>query len=448
MLKETIFAIVELFYDLIWLFAAAVVVVVACVILVVRLHLSPDLYGLFLVFNVLYVTTPVWAPIIFGITFFNLWLRYIRAEYIKKQGAVLLEIKLPRETVKSPLAMEIFFTSLYQTGTAAGYIDSFWRGKVRPWFSLELVSVEGKVKFFIWCHTKFRNLVEAQLYAQYPNIEIHEAEDYMAWFHHPDPVNWPMWATYFKFMKPNIYPIKTYVDYGLDKLDTKEEYKVDPMTSILEYLGSMKKGEHVWIQIIIQAHRKLSLKNDGVLLGKEDWKEEVREEIEKIRKESIVEKPGSEFPGMPNPTKGQQNTIAALERSVSKWPFEACIRGIYIAHKDSFDPISITGLIGTFRQYSSNDDVNGFKLGWFTDFDYPWQDFRRLRRTQDEREMLEAIKQRSFFQAPFKNFHQSPIILNTEELATIYHFPGSVAATPSFERIPSKRTEAPANLPI
>jgi hypothetical protein len=92
--------------------------------------------------------------------------------------------------------------------------------------------------------------------------------------------------------------------------------------------------------------------------------------------------------------------------------------------------------------------VNGFKLGWFTDFDYPWQDFRRMRRTQDEKEMLEAFKMRSFFQPPFKNFHQSPIILNTEELATIYHFPGSVAATPTFERIPSKRGQAPANLPI
>ncbi|MDO8591090.1 MAG: hypothetical protein Q7R65_03895, partial [bacterium] len=142
------------------------------------------------------------------------------------------------------------------------------------------------------------------------------------------------------------------------------------------------------------------------------------------------------------------NIIAALERSISKFPFETAIRGLYIAKKESFNPISITGLIGTFRQYSSNDDVNGFKLGWFTDFDFPWQDFRRIRRNQDEREMLEAFKLRSFFQPPFKNFHQTPLILNTEELATIYHFPGSVSATPGLVRLPSKRLEPPANLPI
>jgi len=304
---------------------------------------------------------------------------------------------------------------------------------------------DGEVKFFIWSPTKFRNLIEAQLYAQYPSIEIHEAEDYMAWAH-VDPVNIPMWATYFKFTKNSVYPIKTYVDYGLDQ-DPKEEFKIDPMTSVLEYLGSLKKGEQTWIQIIIQAHRKVGIK-DAVVFAKGDWKKGAKHEIEKIRKEATIERPGSEFPGMPNPTKGQQNTIAALERSISKFPFETAIRGCYIAKKEAFNPINITGLIGTFRQYSSNDDVNGFKLGWFTDFDYPWQDFRRIRRTFEEKEMLEAIKLRSFFQPPFKNFHQTPIILNTEELATIFHFPGSAVGTPGLTRLPSKRVEPPTNLPI
>ena len=465
MLKEYFFGLIDLFYGIVqgtlmesnnekesqirrWLFVLSLIG--AIIILIIgRGFLAALSFSSFFnvanAFNILYIWSPLWAPVMFGSMFISIWMRYIRMEYIMKEGSVLLEIKIPKETMKSPLAMEIFFTSLYQTGTAT-YIETYWKGKVRPWFSLELVSIEGRVKFFIWCTKKFRNLVEAQLYAQYPNIEIHEAEDYMAWIHEPDPVNLPMWATYFKFMKSSVYPIKTYVDYGLNE-DPKEEFKIDPMTSVLEYLGSMKKGEQVWIQIIIQAHRTLKLK-DGSLFKIPDWKDKVRHEIEKIRKESVIEQPGKEFPGMPNPTKGQQNTIAALERSVSKWPFETAIRGCYISTKEAFTPISITGLIGTFRQYSSNDDVNGFKLGWFTDFDYPWQDFRRIRRTQDEKEMLEAFKMRSFFQPPFKNFHQKPIILNTEELATIYHFPGSVAATPSLERIPSKRSQAPANLPI
>ncbi|MSU55345.1 MAG: hypothetical protein EXS46_02275 [Candidatus Taylorbacteria bacterium] len=399
-----------------------------------------------LVFKILNVTAPIWAPLALGAMFIGGWMRYIRTDYINKAGSVLLEVRIPKETMKSPLAMELFFTSLFQTGSAT-YIQTYWNGNVRPWFSFEIVSTGGQIKFYIWSFKKFRNLIESQIYAQYPNVEIHESEDYMSWVpHEPDPVNIPMWATYFKFSKASVYPIKTYVDYGLHE-DPKEEFKIDPMTSVLEYLGSMRKGENVWIQILIQAHRGVKLK-DGVLFAKGDWKEKARHEIEKIREESVMEKEGSEFPGMPNPTKGQQNTIAAIEKSVSKFPFDACIRGCYIATKETFNNIGITGLIGSFRQYSSNDDLNGFKLGWFTDYDYPWQDFRRIRRTRAEKEMMEAFKLRSFFQPPFKNFEQVPIILNTEELATIFHFPGSVAATPSLERIASKRSQAPSNLPI
>lgn len=446
MLKAYVFGLVDLIYQ-IWLLLVLATVSVGLVVWFGRdIFLNLDYSRFNQIFQVFYVSAPIWAPIFFGALCFKLWMRYIRADFVVKAGSVLLEIKIPKETFKSPLAMEIFFTSLYQTGSAT-FSELYWKGKVRPWFSFELVSIGGQVKFFIWAHKKFRDLIEAQLYAQYPSIEIREAEDYMA-SAKADHINYPMWATYFKLTKESIYPIKTYVDYGLDK-DPKEEFKIDPMTSVLEYLGSLRKGEQAWIQIIIQAHRKLTNKNDAVLFTKHDWKEKVRHEIEKIREESISKtRKDSEFPGMPNPTKGQQNIIAALERSVSKFPFEACIRGLYIAEKETFNPINITGLIGSFRQYSSNDDVNGFKLGWFTDFDYPWQDFRRRRRTRAEKEMLEAIKLRSFFQPPFKNFEQTPIILNTEELATIFHFPGSVAATPTFERIPSKRAEPPANLPI
>jgi hypothetical protein len=56
-----------------------------------------------------------------------------------------------------------------------------------------------------------------------------------------------------------------------------------------------------------------------------------------------------------------------------------------------------------------------------------------------------AYKRRSYF---YRRIARKPLVMSVEELATIYHFPGSVAATPSLERIPSKKTAAPANLPV
>ena len=62
--------------------------------------------------------------------------------------------------------------------------------------------------------------------------------------------------------------------------------------------------------------------------------------------------------------------------------------------------------------------------------------------------MIDAFRRRSFFYAPYRNWQSKPYILTTEELATLYHFPGKIVTTPTLERIPSKKVEPPANLPI
>ena len=49
---------------------------------------------------------------------------------------------------------------------------------------------------------------------------------------------------------------------------------------------------------------------------------------------------------------------------------------------------------------------------------------------------------------PFDEFNPKPIVMTTEELATIFHFPGQVATTPTISRSSSKKAEPPPNLPI
>jgi len=181
------------------------------------------------------VLAPIWIPLLFVFTWFDFWMMYKRREYIKDQGAMLLEIKLPREMIKSPVAMEVFMGTLYQTGVGT-LLDVYLKGRVRPWFSLELVSIDGAVHFYLWLWPKFKDLVEAQLYAQFPNIEIHVVEDYAMKVHY-DPSKYKIGKfTQFALTKADAYPIKTYIDYGLDK-DPKEEYKTDPIVPLLEFLG-------------------------------------------------------------------------------------------------------------------------------------------------------------------------------------------------------------------
>jgi hypothetical protein len=397
------------------------------------------------VFHAAWIMAPVWLPLIFILTWFDLWMTSRQREYINAQGGMLLEIRIPREMDKSPLAMEVFLGTLYQTGVGT-LLDVYFKGRVRPWFSLELVSIDGGVHFFMWLHPKFKNIVESQLYAQFPNIEVHEVADYsLGVEYNPEKLSFG-WMGQFALTKADAYPIKTYIDYGLDK-DPKEEFRIDPIVPLLEFLGSMRRGEQVWIQILVQGHTKENLKY-GRISTKPDWKSGIDKEIKELIGKARFKPEGDTPPSSLHLSKDQQETIAAIERVSAKPAFDTMIRAAYIAEKDVFDANNIGGLLGSFRQFGSNT-LNGFKPDWKAAYDYPWEDPTGKNRASNEKKILEAYKRRSFFNRPFKNFHGKPFILTSEELATLWHFPSAgVAATPTLNRIPSKKAEAPSNLPI
>jgi hypothetical protein len=76
---------------------------------------------------------------------------------------------------------------------------------------------------------------------------------------------------------------------------------------------------------------------------------------------------------------------------------------------------------------------------------YPWQDYNSFRYNRISKLALEAYKRRAYFYEPYVEKY---FVLNSEELATIFHFPGQVAAAPTLYRVPSKKGQAPSNLPI
>ena len=421
---------------------------------------------------------PIALPITILYSFWIVRFRWLTMKFVDSKTPCLLEIRLPKEITKSPAAMEIFFSHLAQGG-AGNWGEAFLDGKTRPWFSCELISTDGYVRFFIWCsQVGYKNMVEAQLYAQYPNVEIIQAEDYTRDFHF-DLEKYPMTAVQYDLIQPDPYPIKTYIDYGLDQ-DQKDEYKIDPITSVIEYLGSLKKGENAWIQILLQKHEPETWEH-GVLTMKVDpkkanfiqkflmfffgrsknLKDEVKEQIKKIKESTLTEGEKGEEKVMkfPNPTKGQLAVIAALERSAAKQAFDCMIRSVYIAEKAAFQPVNIGGLIGGLKQYSSND-LNGFKPDVKADVSDFKKDIARIfpwvKKSNDKKinkikkNLLYAYKLRSYFQWPYKNFGKSkPFVLTTEELATIFHFPGGIVSqTPTLQRVGSKKSEAPSNLPI
>jgi hypothetical protein len=388
----------------------------------------------------------IWLPILLFLVVFDLWVLYRRAQYFASLKWKLLEVRLPREIFKSPLSMEIFFNGLFQAGGEGNWYDKFWKGQVRPWFSLELTAIDGSIHFYIRTQEKFRNVIEASLYSQFPGIEIYDVPDYVLPLVY-DPEKVGLWVNEFALNKADAYPIKTYVDYGMDK-DPKEEYRIDPMLPLIEFMGSLGREHQVWIQIIIRAHKAEHKDPKTGKMVDKVWVEGAKDEIKKILEKTKGEKDkdGKALPGRP-PTKGESEAIAALERSVSKFGFDVGIRAVYTAPKDIFSAGNNAGITGGFRNYNSN--LNGFKPTGIPAGEYELLPFikRNPKKINAEKQkMLDAYKRRAYFYTPYK---RKPFVLNTEELATIFHFPaGGLSTSPSFERIGSKKSEAPANLPV
>ena len=383
-----------------------------------------------------------WSPFVFGFILWKMWRQYLLRKWLSEIEWVLLEIKLPKDIKKTPLAMEMVLNSLYQPSVGP-WSHPLFKGRVRDSFSLEIASIEGSIHFFIRIPTDYKNFIESQIYSQYPEAELYEVSDYSRYINYRDDNSeWQPWGIEYELDGPDPLPIATYVDYGLDKEGVKEEEKVDPLTSIIEFLATAGKNEQLWLQILVRASDN-RFKKPGSRFNKQDWRAEGEQMIDQINKK-YTSKEGTIDAGELQMTASDREKIKAITRNISKIGFDCGIRAFYwLKDQNDFDISKIKALLNLFRPFDM-DSYNSIKRARHTDFDFPWEDFMNIRRRYVKNNMFSAYKRRSFFYAPHK---RKPFVLNAEELATIYHFPGAVAETPTFERIESRKGEPPINLP-
>jgi hypothetical protein len=301
---------------------------------------------------------------------------------------------------------------------------------------------------------KIKDILESQLYAQYPGIEITEEPiDYAA------EIQWKpdeMALMSFHLVKATdeVVPIKTYIDYGLDRMP-KEEEKYEPMTPMIEFLSKTKPHERVIYQIICEPHVKKEFKLGTSLRTKETWKKAAQVKINKImnRDENGLAKKAEDpedRDDRPMLTTGERNLVEAIERNTGKFAYRVGIRAMYVTMDSTqFNPDIIAPLLKSFYPY---DDENRNKIGvrWKTDFDYMFfEDFTGNRKKARMMQELEHFKMRVYDAGDGRvnDIHQ-PTVFSVEELATMFHIPGRSVVTPQLSRVSSTRGNAPDNLPI
>ena len=400
-------------------------------------------------FHVWFVVLPVAFYQLFKI----IWKDYIQIKWLSSLKYDQLEIIPPKNLEKSPQPMESIFWGISGVLKTHNTVEEWVKGELTFKFSLELVSDEGTVHFYIRTPRQFRNLIEAHLYAQYPDVVVNEVADYVQDVPAIIPnKEWDLWGTDLELCQPDPYPIRTY-KYFEESVTGK---MIDPLAGLVETMGKLGPGQKIWFQyVVIPLH--------------ETWNAEEHEIIDKLAGR-VGEKTGV-FSGLLNDlgdifgnlgkglfgpvefakkeekeesplefrlTPVEKEILKAVENNLGKNMFRIKMRFIYLGRRENFDKSAVSSFVGGIKQFNDinlnsfrpNDKSKTYAL-------HLWVDERTRFR---QRKIFKRYRDRDPTGATF--------VLSTEELATVFHLPDMSVVAPSVTFVEAKRGGAPANLPV
>ncbi len=403
------------------------------------------------------------TPLLLWPIFKLAWVNYVQEKYIRNIKWKLLEIKISKESEKRPKTMDEFFSAIYSTRDVVidTLFDVYLAGMLDIWFSFEIVSIEGDVHFYIRTPDKSKEMIEAQIYAQYPEAEIKEVEDYVTDI--PDDIpskDYELWGTDMVLGREDAYPLRTYKDYE----DIGSGEFVDPISNFIEGVSKLRKGEQIWMQILVRA-------------ADDTWKREAEELVlsligrknKKDKKEGIFSLILSEIVDIGRYTlhgffstqealekgenkeekehlsmmlhlsPGEKEVVTAIEESTKRPGFESNVRWIYLAKRDIFNKTKGNAIVFSYLSQFGSQDLNFLipDKKTKTSAYYFLTDYRKALR---KRAILRKYKRREFDKKGY--------VFNTQELATMYHFPTFEVVAPMSPRIDAKRGKPPTGLPV
>ena len=394
------------------------------------------------------------------------YLQFKQEKYVKGLKNIMLAIDVPRMTEQSPKAMENMFATLQGAFSTPTWKEKWILGKMPAKFSFEIVSRDGYTQFYVRCETKYRDLIEAGIYAQYPDAQIMEAEDYVTDVPSEFPDNeWNLWGTELTLAKDEFMPIRT---WPLFEHPLTQELK-DPLAIILEQMGRMRPGEVFWFQILCvpfsQEWREAGIKYISKIYGiketvkKSKWEEALASTLW-LPHQVLEETTGANLLGLLGVNSGDQakpkdedmwkafkitlqekTQVEGIANKVSKLGFKTKIRMVYAAKKSVYSKGTRVPFVKGMLLQFSHQDLNSFKMvgSQMPKDDYFWQAWSYGKR---QTKLVKAYKRRLL------TVGSTPKILNIEELATLFHFPSITVKAPLIKKTEARRAEPPVGLPV
>ncbi len=390
-----------------------------------------------------------WAMILL----FQVW---IRTEYKKSRIYIVLAIDVPKGNEQSPKAVENMFSHLSGAHQPLKRYHKWWKGEVPESFGFEIVSIGGYIQFLVHTDQRYRDLIEAIVYAQYPDAEITEVEDYTKKY---EKMKFPnethqLFGSEVTLTNKEVYPIITHKEFE----DSVSGELKDPLASLLEALGRIGPGEEIWVQFLVtpadndwskKAHSEINkiigAKDTGGSKGIDGFVSSIFEFIQ-LGINPAEPANASKKDSAPNQmlylTAGQKDDVSAIEHKASKPGFHTRIRYIYIAEKNKYKTEkAVQGVYGSMKQFNSLG-LNGLKndIRYFTGAIVFFKQRRLITRRN---KILYRYRWRGHWFMP----GEFGKVLIAEELASLWHFPSILVKAPLVQKTQAKRAEPPISLP-
>lgn len=377
--------------------------------------------------------------IIIGGTGFYLWIKqFIKNErFMTARDWVMFKVSIPKEIRKQgpeqseakeqewkemlSVAEQLFssFAGLYVSGIIKYGVEHFKRRIIgQDWVSCEIIAKDGKIFFYVGCTEKNKQYILKQIYSFYPYAFVEETKDYKIF----DADSKYAFETY-KLEKNSAYPIRTY-----------KHMETDPINAITNIMGKISPDDKISFQILLRP-------NSGA------WRDECGRICTDIKTGNTNHSGGSILGKFINTilhgitssihtsnqpqasqsdyrqlTPVQEETMKLIREKGSKIGFDAQIRVMAVSKTTEQAKANIGNIYSALAPYSSAEGNAIVPL---------------------------TVFHKSKFVSRFilREFSRAYSVLNTEELASIFHFPNKFTETPNIHWKMAKTLAPPTNLP-
>ncbi|BCX13589.1 MAG: hypothetical protein KatS3mg085_121 [Candidatus Dojkabacteria bacterium] len=311
---------------------------------------------------------------------------------------MLIKITVPQNNEKGPESAEILYQALH------GILKN--KPKAFDHLSFEIFAHSTGVFFLMAFNSQYLQFIENQIYAQYPDAQITVVKDYAENLNYPQ-----IQIKELTLSKPFYLPIKTF-----------SNFEVDPLASITASLSKLSTQSIVALQLLVRPIDNTWQSTGNKYIS--DLKNKKDEKGNKVGLES---------------TEAQE--ISEIEKKNNKLGFEFVIRLLSAGPDEVTVNSNLENLMSTFKQFQApqlnslkekTDKKNFFKR--ILSFFFENQGKQKMLKIKNFRERFLSSKEKG--------------ILNTEEIASIYHLPTKNVQTPTISWVKSRKLEIPQNLPI